>query len=66
MSTPPDRPPTPPRRGRRGLRILLGLVVAVVIVFLLFTVVFPWFQEYTDDPTLEAAPAPMVATAEVG
>lgn len=64
MTTPPDEPP-PPRRSRRTLRLLLGLAVAAVVVFVLFTVVFPWFQEYTDDPTLEGAPAPLVATARV-
>lgn len=40
---------------------MLGVIAAVVVVYLLFTVVFPWFQEYQDDPTLEPAPAGVVA-----
>ena len=64
--TPPEPDPAPPpRRGgpSRAVRILLGVVAAAVVIYVLVTVVFPWFQEYQDDPTLEGAPSPVVAAA---
>jgi hypothetical protein len=35
----------------------VGVAGIAVVVYLLFTVVFPWFQEYQDDPTLEGSAA---------
>lgn len=59
----PDTPPT--RGGNRGVRIAVGIVLALLVVVLLFQVVFPWFQEYQDDPTLEGAAVPTVAVVRL-
>lgn len=50
------RPPSRSSRSRL-LRALVGVAGIAVVVYLLFTVVFPWFQEYQDDPTLEGSAA---------
>ncbi|HEX9889746.1 MAG TPA: hypothetical protein VGA69_09730 [Nitriliruptorales bacterium] len=58
----PDQPPA--RSGRsRTVRFVLVVLAAVIVLYLLFAVVFPWFQEYQDDPTLEGAASSPVAVA---
>lgn len=55
MDEHPQEPAEATSGSRRAVRVVIGVVVAIVVVYVLFTVVFPWVQEYQDDPTLEGA-----------
>lgn len=49
---------------RRLGKVVLYLIVAIAVVALLFEVVFPWVDRtFVTDPTLESAPAPVLAIA---
>ena len=39
----------------RWLRVVLLVLIAAGVVVLLFTVVFPWVEQQTQDPTIAGA-----------
>ena len=51
---------------RSPLQIVGLVVLGIVVLVLLFTVVFPWVESNTQDPTLGTGVHPQAATAGPG